>query len=115
MHAAGKLRPAGMSRDESKWADDSYRGDEMTWLTLADGGTPPGPAVRKLLVRLQGLKEELIGLDQGNRRALALEGCHVSAQLAFYAPGKVRENDAAQGAPCPSPYVGPPPCAPESR
>lgn len=93
----GKLKPAGMSRRE--WVNEEYRGDEMAWLSATRSGTgvekgegntiAAGPAMRRLLSRIERLCKRMDALDRSSSSGplLGLECNQKSAQLAYY-PGK---------------------------
>ena len=96
----GKLKAAGMSRGEDRWAGGEYRGDEMVWLSVGGGRkvrddsntTEAGPAMRRLLAQIERLCGRIDILDKkyalgdDGLGALRLECNQKSAQLAYY-PG----------------------------
>lgn len=120
LQRAGRLRAAGMSRGAGRWADSSYRGDEMAW--LVPGGSEPvaaaveeeekkqecvptlripkGGALHTVVGRLEQLARALDALDGQSLLGLG-GGLKKSVQLAYYPGGGhryVRHRDAFPGA-----------------
>lgn len=95
LQRSGGLRPAGMSRGEGKWADSSYRGDVMAWMSELDLSLRPG--LQRVVSRLHELRDELDELDKSSGHLLRLDRTRTSIQVAYYAgdgKGYVRHRDA---------------------
>lgn len=81
LQSSGRLRPAGMSKGEGKWADTKYRGDETMWLTEI---LEELPAIKDLVGVMQKIRDEIAVYDKQGPNCLNVEDGRKSVQLAYY-------------------------------
>lgn len=81
LQSSGRLRRAGMSRGQTKWADTKYRGDETMWLTEI---LEELPAVKDLVGMMQKIRDEIAIYDKQGPNSLRVDDGRKSVQLAYY-------------------------------